>query len=174
MSEVAVAKLPTLPANTICPVLLKHTDQHQEGLGSLMASPCLQVAAEVISFAPMLLSDAGPALRPDTLLPSHASNGSTAADGVGWLLTRAQWVGSVYWLAAVSDGAGGGAVTFDFNTQTFTCTAGLLRVTPLASSGASVKIMGCGFTDSVPILGLRLYNVSGLAKTLDQGIWEAR
>ena len=41
MSEVAVAKLPTLPANTICPVLLKHTDQHKEGLGSLMASPCL-------------------------------------------------------------------------------------------------------------------------------------
>lgn len=136
-----------------------------------------EVAAEVLSFAPMLLSDAGPAPRPTT----HGADSDSRAQDLGWLMTRAQWVGEdkscssantsrcVYWLATVSDGTGSGRVRFDFsNRLDLRCDGAsnhLRSVTPLGSStngSAAPRIDGCGFTDLIPVLGLRVYNITGL------------
>lgn len=140
------------------------------------------VAAELLSFAPMLLSDAGAANSPQTTMAttkrSRGSNSSghdsnTNSTTPGWLLTRAHWADSqhddidtVYWLVAVSDGTAGGPVTFDFSSvrigEVDCKTQQLQSVTPLVSSAASITIDGCTFTDLVPVLGVRIYNVTGL------------
>jgi hypothetical protein len=65
------------------------------------------IAAEVERFAPVLLSDAGPAPAVTVL--------NTTGGVPGWVATREQWDdadASALWIFAANDGNGGGAVSF--------------------------------------------------------------
>ena len=119
------------------------------------------VAEEVLRFSSVLLSENGPAFVPGASTPSNASH-------PGWLLLRAQrWpsvAGSVgnnnsLFLMAVSDGSGGGRVSFDFAAA---CHAGnVLWVTPLMPrTGALRRVDGCQFDDDIAPLDAHAYNIT--------------
>jgi hypothetical protein len=118
------------------------------------------VAEEVLRFSSVLLSENGPALVPGASTPSNASHPA-------WLLLRAQrWpsaAGSVSYnnslfLVAVSDGSGGGKVSFDFATA---CHAGSVLVTPLMpKTGAVRRVDGCQFDDDIAPLDVHAYNIT--------------
>ena len=122
-----------------------------------------EIAAEVMLQAPIILSDAGKA-------PSPAVVGHLSSPRGSWLMTRAQWSDDrerIYVLFAVSDGDGQGPVTFDLsNRSAFGCISELsvLRVIepdPRAGKKAAPPVViGCTFTDTVPLMAAVAYNIS--------------
>jgi hypothetical protein len=124
-------------------------------------------AEEVLQHAPTLLSKWGAAPRP-TLVPAVTES---------WLSTRVHWADGQRKscvLFAVSDGQGGGTVTFDFGRH-FSCH--LLKDAPAIAvvrvmepdphrAAAAPRVLGCTFTDIVPNLAAGAWNVTLLPKTL--------
>lgn len=125
-----------------------------------------RTAQEVLHHAPTLLSKFGKAPRP-TLAP---------ADTESWLSTRVQWTDGQRTscvLFAVSDGRGGGTVTFDFGRH-FSCqlkhapAIAVERVMEpdLHRALAVPQVSGCTFTDIVPNLAAGAWNVTLLPNLL--------
>jgi hypothetical protein len=117
------------------------------------------IAAEVMTLAPIILSDAGTAPTP-----------AIVGDPPEWLMTRAQWTDDsepLYMLFVVSDGDGSGAVTFDLsNSTSFGCTSKLevhrvMEPDPRSSKKAAPPTSnGCTFTDTVPNMAALAYSIS--------------
>ncbi len=125
-----------------------------------------RAAEEVLQHAPTLLSKWGAAPRP-TLAPAATES---------WLSTRVQWVDGQRIscvLFAVSDGQGGGTVTFDFGRH-FSChlkDAPAIAVERVMEpdvhhAAAAPRVSGCTFTDIVPNLAAGAWNVTLLPNLL--------
>ena len=118
-----------------------------------------QIAAEVMSFSHIILSNAGAAPSP-----------IIAGGQPRWLMTRAQWSDDskpFYMLFVVSDGGSGGSVTFDLsNSTSFGCTSKMhvtrvMEPDPRASKKSAAPFeKGCTFTDTVPKMAALAYNIT--------------
>ena len=126
-----------------------------------------RTAQEVLQHAPALLSDWGTGPRP-MLAPTAAQS---------WLSTRLQWINAHHdscVLFAVSDGRGGGLVTFDLSRH-FSChqqhgtpvmaiaVERVMEPDPDKVTAPAPQVSGCTFTDLVPNLAAAAWNVTLLA-----------
>ena len=134
-------------------------------------------ATEILRYAPMLLSASGRAPLPVTtvtapwlLLRAHYWPDLAALSGSSSLLRShrstdldsrvASRSGARVFLLAVSDGRGGGKVTFEFNATLCLATT-QIRVTALMpGQGGAVSAAGCQFTSTIPRLGVQAFDVS--------------
>ena len=128
-----------------------------------------RITTEVLTFAPVLLSTGGPARRPAAAPPS-------GGPPPPWLMSRGHWLQGAsmrangglsatephYMLFAVSDGSGGGMVSFSFADPEFDCKPGVgltVRVVMPTNGaaqarglGRAIRSVGCSFEATIPLL----------------------
>jgi hypothetical protein len=127
------------------------------------------VAAEIDSFAPVLLSDEGAAP------PVTITGGVSPADGgdaPSWLSARARWApstegdaeGNVFYVFVANDGNGAGKVTFKLDSSVGKIGAGGVEVVSEAPPRKIESLDGRSFVDDIERLDVVVYRFTPAAK----------
>lgn len=106
------------------------------------------VAEELDRFAPVLLSDAGPA-------PAATVNGNAS----GWVRTRARWFQNDYWLFAANDGRGEGETSYTLQLPEGFSIRCVQVVSELPYRQLN-RTSAVEFVDVVGALDVRVYQIS--------------